>query len=137
MRGMSTLLDRVVASCLLISIVGCSNNPAKYPETGAVSGTVTLDGEPLEGAAVSFIPAEGRPSKGKTDAQGKYVLRYAGGIQGAMLGPCKVSITKTVADEATETMVEMLPARYIGAESELTAEVTDGQNTFDFALTSN
>lgn len=137
MRGRSNLLYRVVGSCLLMSIVGCSNNPANYPETGAVSGTVTMDGGPLEGATVSFIPAEGRPSKGRTDAEGKYTLRYAGSIQGAIVGTCTVSISKSIADEQAEAMVELVPDRYIGTESELTAEVTDRQNTFDFALTSN
>lgn len=50
-----------------------------------VSGTVTLDGKPLEGAGVVFIPASAarvgakgdvgsRMAMGETDAQGKYSL---------------------------------------------------------------
>ncbi len=62
-----------------------------------VTGTVTLDGQPVEGAAVSFSPAgnEGRASAGVTDAQGRFSLAPVGGGQGALPGKYQVAISKT------------------------------------------
>jgi hypothetical protein len=129
---------------------GCGGRPAGYPETAPVRGRVTLGGEPLGGAAISFIPAKGRSSAGLTDLSGYYELHYAGRIKGAMLGKHRVSISYNVPDEKRiqsrygETLraegdyqaplIESLPERYYGATSELTAEVTSGPNTVDFAL---
>ena len=133
-------------------IAGCGGRPAGYPETAPVSGRVTLDGEPLEGASVSFIPAAGRSSSGQTDSSGRYQLYYTGRIKGAMLGKHRVSISRQVPDQQhvlTEDeqelreqghyqgpQIESLPPCYHGSTSELTAEVTAGRNTVDFALRS-
>lgn len=151
-----------MVGCLaFVSLIGCGGTPAGYPDTAPVTGTITLDGAPLEGATISFAPAEGRSSSGKADAQGKYELRYTGAIKGAMLGTHRVEIRKSVPDtnykpskaeldllkmtaevEQTEVaefvppMIESLPERYRGKDSELSAEVKDADNVFDFDLTS-
>ncbi|MEZ6152715.1 MAG: hypothetical protein R3C09_21665 [Pirellulaceae bacterium] len=49
-----------------------------------VSGTVTLDGEPLEKPSSNF-PPNGRPSMGKTDSNGYYRLEKASGQTGVEL----------------------------------------------------
>ncbi|NIP86928.1 MAG: carboxypeptidase regulatory-like domain-containing protein [Planctomycetales bacterium] len=136
----------------LVLLAGCGGNPADYPETAPVTGTVTLDGAPLEGASINFVPATGRSSSGKTDAQGRYELHYTGTIEGAMLGPHRVMIWKEVPDpdyvlseaerKAMEEgefflpLVHALPKRYRGQDSRLSAEVKDTNNVIDFALTS-
>jgi hypothetical protein len=136
----------------LISLVGCGGNPAGYPATAPVTGTVTLDGVPLEGASITFSPARGRSSSGTTDAEGKYELNYTGAIQGAMLGTHRVMISKWITDpdyvptaeerewvkegEYQLPSIESLPERYRGKASELSAEVKDTKNVIDFALTS-
>lgn len=66
----------------LMALAGCNNNPANYPDTAPVTGTVTVDGQPLAGASLTFVPASGRPSSGTTDSSGKYWLRYTGAIEG-------------------------------------------------------
>ena len=142
------------AICALsfVSLVGCGGKPAGYPDTAPVTGTVTLDGAPLEGARISFAPVEGRSSSGRTDAQGKYELNYTGAIKGAMLGTHRVTISKPVPDtdykpsadeleayqqaEFVPPMIESLPERYLGKTSELSAEVKPTDNVIDFALTS-
>lgn len=142
------------ALCVVI-LAGCGGNPADYPDTAPVTGTVTLDGQPLEGARVSFTPQEGRSSSGTTDAQGKYELNYTGDIKGSMLGTARVSISKEIPDpdfvappapklEEGELdpgppepdMINSLPDRYRGRDSELSAEVKDGVNVIDFDLSS-
>jgi len=65
-----------------------------------VEGTVTLDGKPVEGATVSFIPVgeKGQSANGFTDATGKYSLTTGTGKKkGALAGEYKVTVTKSEA----------------------------------------
>jgi hypothetical protein len=62
--------------------VGCTERP----ELGLVEGKVTMDGRPLANAAVLFVPEDGRPAGARTNGEGKYVLNFTAGRQGAMLG---------------------------------------------------
>ena len=71
-------------------LIGCG--PSR-PQTMYVDGVVTLDGEPIEGAAVLFSPEEGRPASGITDAQGKFELQTFEPRDGAVLGKHKVTVT--------------------------------------------
>ncbi|PQO36442.1 carboxypeptidase-like regulatory domain-containing protein [Blastopirellula marina] len=69
---------------------GCGGN-ALQP----LQGTVTLDGQPLADAAVSFSPvAGGRPASGKTDADGKFTLASFTAGDGLPVGSYKVTIVK-------------------------------------------
>ena len=93
-----------------------------------VSGVVTLDGNPLPGATVQFLPEEGRSSVGKTDADGRFELLFTDGQRGAESGSHRVMITASrelpgQQDSEGEPLFEqILPARYNSA-STLTAEV--------------
>jgi hypothetical protein len=128
----------VGACCLVlgaISLPGCGGRD--HPEVGRVSGVVTLDGQPLPEATVMFQPTEGRASIATTDSAGKYSLTYLDGVPGARLGTHKVIIRTEVPGEDGQPPIvrEKLPKRYHD-QTELTAEVKPGSNTFDFALTS-
>src|SRR2546430_10070706 len=47
----------------------------------------TMGGQPLAGATVTFTPkGEGSSSQGFTNENGEYVLNYAVGIDGAVIG---------------------------------------------------
>ena len=73
--GFSLLL--VVASLA----IGCNRGPAP-PKLVPVHGTVTLDGKPLPGAAVTFVPVgntQGTGASGYTDQDGKYEVLDRGG----------------------------------------------------------
>ena len=119
-----------IFSCLLMLFaLGCSQGDR--PELAPVTGTVTLDGKPLERAAMMFRPEEGRASRGITDASGHYELIYLRDIRGARIGSHTVSImTRT-----ESRPVERVPAKY-NKQSTLTREVKDEQNVFDFELKS-
>ncbi|QDU60693.1 hypothetical protein Pan216_15420 [Planctomycetes bacterium Pan216] len=124
-----------------VGIAGCGSEEG--PDLGTVTGIVTLDGQPLDNATIWFMPVEGnRRSIGKTDGSGQYKLFYTRDRAGAELGAHKVSITSefdTPVNEATgepaHSRPEMLPARY-HEQTELTADVDKGSNTFNFDLTS-
>jgi hypothetical protein len=103
---------------------GCSGGLA------AVSGTVTLDGQPAAGVSVTFQPAEGTQggSYATTDAQGRYTLkRVADDRSGAAVGKHKVvlSMSKQAAGNAESASLERLPARY-NTKSDLTFDVPSG-----------
>ena len=129
-----------VAACVGLSIAvftGCNDKPAGI-EFGKVTGLVTLNDEPLPEALVVFQPAAGRPSFGRTNAEGVYSLSYKGKAWGAVVGDHEVKITTENRFENQETgevrvVKEMLPAQY-HARSTLTASVSPGENTIDFAL---
>lgn len=121
--------------------------PARVP----VSGVVTLDTQPVEGAHVAF--ATDRAGKAYnamavTDAQGRFRLQTFRPQDGAVPGMHRVQIEKTTfsdppADlppEASFTPVETshLPKKYRSTRtSGLTAEVTEqGPNEFVFELSS-
>lgn len=95
-------LNLVVAALL----VGCSGNAVKYPELAPVTGTVTLDGKPLEAATITFVPTMGRASSGLTDTAGHYTLSYTKTLAGATLGPHRVMIKKMVVDRSSGPTAE-------------------------------
>lgn len=102
-----------------------------------VTGTVTLDGRPVAGLEVRFEPKDpsiGTTAIGYTQADGTYKLHYPGDKTGAPAGDYTVSITG--GDEPPEGGKPVRVARKYNSDSELTATVKSGQNTIDFAVTS-
>lgn len=126
-RGSRSLPTLAVAAIALFGLSGCGSGNGVSP----VSGTVTLDGQPLPDALVSFYPAEGRLSTGTTDSQGHYELDYTADQKGAEVGKHTVKITvATVQGEGGPARApkEKVPSRY-NEDSELTAEVSSGTNS--------
>lgn len=103
-------------------MVGCGGAPKNMPKIGAVTGKVTLDGQPLKKARIQFTPDSSRPSGAVTDDQGEYVLIFNEHTKGAAVGKHTVRINSGTAMEP-----EKLPAKY-HVKSELTAEVKEGAN---------
>lgn len=122
---------------LALALSGCGG-----AGTAEVSGTVTMDGQPVPNALVTFTPeGEGSPAYGRTDSQGQYKLQYTQDASGAVPGQYVVSIsTYTDGDPDAEPPVprspETVPARY-NVETELTATVDTSGKPHDFALESS
>jgi hypothetical protein len=80
-------------TALLVTVAACSGPRTPVP----VSGTVTLDGKPVEGATVTFLvlgdDKEGRPATGQTDKTGTFHLK-TGNEDGARPGEYKVVVSK-------------------------------------------
>ncbi|MHB8898320.1 MAG: Ig-like domain-containing protein [Thermoguttaceae bacterium] len=81
---------------MLLVVLGC-DQPQEKLDTVAVSGKVTLDGAPVEGAKVVFAPTggAGMAASGVTDASGVYKLTTRDPGDGAMAGSYAVMISKT------------------------------------------
>ncbi len=74
---------------LLLSAAGCGDGA---PPIGLVTGKVTYKGKPVSAATVSFLPSNGRPSWGITDADGNYKLHWDEDHDGAEVDNHKITI---------------------------------------------
>ena len=79
-------LVSIACSAALFLTVGCGGESG--PETVPVAGTVTLNGEPISGAEVTFMHEE-FTAYGTTDAEGRFSLE-----PGAVVGNNKVVVSK-------------------------------------------
>ena len=136
---------------LLVAFPACGS---KHIKTEGVSGVVTLDGEPLAGASVKFVPLDGTGSEsvGTTNEKGEYKLQTLLGAADAGTTPGKYgvcfecfeevetgnTIMNADDEEVPETeAVNILPKRYaLPDTSGFEAEVVKGDNTFNFDLAS-
>ena len=109
----------------LLLLTGCAKSA---PDVAPVSGRVTLDGQPLEFAVVTFQPEGKAPATSGTDKDGRYELMYKRDVMGAPLGMNRVSILLDV---------EQAHRPQIPPQPDLKREVKPGPNVFDFDLTSN
>lgn len=159
MRIQSLLIPiSLAAICTVPVMVGCfggSDDPNR-PAVVEVVGTVTHKQQPVEGATVLFVPADGgHAATGITDASGKFQLRTFEPNDGAVPGQYSVAIFKydmsTANPELEDDLANelrpdngepvgptpLLPARYAEAStSGLTEEVSaSGTNDFSYALT--
>lgn len=150
----------IVIVGISLVLAGCGE---KGPDLIPVSGTVTLDSKPVEGATVVFNPqGSSLAAEGKTDAQGKFTLKTQG-KPGAVVGEHLVTVARLTGgekkdaamseDEAKKATMQMmdpekmkkmqeegvksdLPEKYTDPKkSGLTAKVEAGKpNTFTFDM---
>jgi|EndMetStandDraft_8_1072994.scaffolds.fasta_scaffold1016986_1 hypothetical protein len=127
-------------STALLSLLslGCSG-----PNAASVSGSVTLDGQPLTTGMVSFYPdgGNGAPASGSIDASGNYSLSTGTDVG---LAPGKyvaiVVATKDPPQPYDKTGAEIppipiTPGKYANTNtSDLHVEVKAGRNTIPLAL---
>lgn len=131
-----------LTACAIVplAVVGCGRGGAG---TIPVKGVVTLKGQPLPDAVVSFYPTQGRPANGQTNAQGEFSLSTFQSSDGALPGNYTVGITEPVEmpPEGDYSIPEPKPPRFAvkytdPKQSGFTAEVKAGaENNFEFDLT--
>ncbi len=126
---------------LVMSSPGCGKHDDPLNRQ-AISGSVTLDGQPLQQGTISFLPLEKKDtSGGATITSGKYSVARE---QGLAPGKYKVMISASKSgvaggQEAPGMPVmaaELIPEEY-NTKSDKSVDVTvKGPNTFDFDITS-
>ncbi len=121
-----------------ISIVGCGRSGPPARKMVAVSGVVTLDGNPLPEGFITFVS----PQEGRFEAfpitQGKFAGKAGLGMKTVEIIAIRDLPPAAPGDGAPPHAVRgnYLPARYSTA-STLTADVSEfGANVFDFDLQS-
>ena len=135
MKKTKSISSVCILFILSFSSLGCGDG-SDQPDLGIVSGTVSLDGEPLSGVIIVFTPEEGRQSTAITGENGQYELVYTGeDTKGARVGKHVVGFL-TPYDEDIKPSAP-IPARYsVGSDTGLNAVVKPGKNSFDFDLSS-
>lgn len=137
MRQLSHLLLLLFVGTSLQFVAGCQQ------ATGGANGAVTLDGTPVDGGSIAFIPLGGGEQQrvGAPIAKGRYTIAAA---QGLVPGRYRVEIhwpRKTgrklpIPDDPPNQMdetIEVVPAKF-NARSELLRDVGPGATVLDFEL---
>ena len=126
-----------------LSTIGCGSS--KQPLV-PVSGVVTLNGKPIDGARVFFEPEStgdvlnvGPSSYAVTDEQGRYSLETMDGDEGAVIAHHRVTISTFMGPEQHEgeepVREELIPDRYFDGTTPLSWDVSaDGTAAADFQL---
>lgn len=140
---MHTVLRLLILVPLVLPLAGCRrayDGPTRYP----LSGKITCDGVPVDAGSISFIPADGTALRisGGAILDGAYSIPEE---KGANAGKYRVEIrwAKKTGKKYFDHELQMefdvckegLPPRF-HEKSELTADVSDSQTTFDFHLKS-
>jgi len=142
---------------LVATFLGCGSSGGLKVEY--VEGTVTLDGEPVPEASVTFVPTTETPpietAMGMTNERGVYKLSSMNGkpLAGAVAGEYKVMISKIEAKSLSDdmeygtstgysvpyTQTHLLPPVYRDRDTTpFTVTVKKGRNTnVNFELTTN
>jgi phage FluMu protein Com len=125
--GLYWLFDRMMGS------------PLKLPPLGRVTGTVTLDGQPLAGAMVYFSPQDAviadakkdrpRTSVGITDEQGFYRMKYLDDLDGVAAGNNRIWLSHI------GPKGQSIPPDYQDGSPQY-RQVEEKSQTFDFQLRS-
>ncbi len=150
-RCLSLLLTCIV-SVSLLALSGCTSKACK------VTGVIKMDGEPIEGVSISFVPktdGQGELAAGTSVAGGAYEIKTLSGdiVDGTVPGTYTVVLRKSEVlwdgkswmhpagggePVKSTTLKELLPKQYTSsATSPFTATVEKGKpNTFDFDIKS-
>jgi hypothetical protein len=121
-----------IAFSLLCS--GCGQTEGQ--PLAQVSGVVTIDGKPVKGALLEFIPQApgGAVAYGQSDGTGRYTMHFGQKRTGAVIGRSLVRITsddRVSVDGQDYERKELFPPKY-NAKSEEYVDVKAGKNEFDF-----
>ena len=117
-------------------IAGCGSG-----NRAVVTGTVTLDGMPLENGAINFYPTAGNkgPTAGSGIVNGHYRIE---GAKGVAPGTNRVTISSSQKTgrklvsrdgDAMDELAEAVPPKF-NRKSTLTCEVLAGENELNFDL---
>jgi hypothetical protein len=100
---------------LLLGAVVLLSGCGDAPDLVQVQGRVTRAGKPVPGVILRFQPEEGRPSMGKSDAEGKFKLSYSKQYEGARVGKHRVFV---VFDNTPETPYDESGRQKLNAEQQ-------------------
>ena len=133
------LLSLVVPVFGMLSLVGCGEPDPLNRQ--AIAGTVTLDGQPLEGGAISFSPTDGTLGGGAAIVQGEYAVPAEKGLP-----PGKYVVRINAASESggdptappgeVTPAKELVPASWNSQSTHEIEVVAGGDNQFPFDIKS-
>jgi hypothetical protein len=120
---------------MLAVVVGCGKK-----EWGHLTGTVSLNGQPIGPGVISFEPIDGQRAGAvaRIEDDGKYKVISARSKEGARTGEYRVTIHSSLKDFGFEdkgSRPAPIPSKYADPKtSGLTATIEPGEKTLDFEL---
>lgn len=133
---------------LTVTLCSCGSGQRIDPQLQIISGTVTLDGAPLEHGIVQFYSATPKTNSmvsSTTIRMGEFQLDPKGGLPPgtykAAISSIKTSGSNSNGSgdkmDAADTAIEVIPSKY-NTETELTCEIVPGKpTTVHFELSSD
>jgi len=104
----------------IVFFAGCKSGEESngLPKLKPVSGTITLNGKPLEGVVISFLPTAegGTMTVGQSREEGKYKLSYLG-MLGCAPGQYQVMLSYKTTPEGKLVTLEMQSALVMPKEA--------------------
>ncbi len=126
----------VIIFLAALAIVGCSRSGDRL----AASGTVTLDGKPLESGSINFSPVDSSTNgSGGMVKNGEFEIAADSGLPAGKYSVTILAFSptgRTVRDPQMGDRPEMAPVRFKEAGTLEAAVTADGSNQFEFKLTS-
>ncbi len=125
---------RLISLLAVAALVGCGGADVPMQKTVKVSGQVLLDGKPVEGLDIRFLPKDKANFKldetplGRTDAAGKFTLTTYYNGDGAPPGDYLVAVSYPDQVPASEEADETAAA--IAAAKSMKARAKDGKPRF-------
>ena len=128
-RAIGALSFSIILCCCL---TGCGG------KMGSVTGRVTVDGQPVPNAKVSYEDnVKHVRASGETDANGVYTLSTNAKNDGAPVGDYRIAIVQASAADSSQTTAppRLFPTQFERVEtSGLSFSVKSGSNTNDIQL---
>ncbi len=129
----------LLASCPGMMLTGCSTSErTNEPVAAPVSGTVTLDGNPIPRAQLLFIDVDATPARTyiAEAVDGKFRGAASAGKKRVEIRAYREDVSSSDAGSPGDVDPQYLPSRY-NADSELVVDVgPDGAAALSFAVTS-
>lgn len=115
---------------LLVGALGCA------PAPNVISGTVTVDGQPLKEGLIRFVPVDGKSNpESRPITDGKFSVPVSSGEMRVEISANKVvgkrKMYETPDSPVVDDVVELLPPRF-NVESQLKITVNGGSQTENF-----
>lgn len=131
--GRARVLAGAAFTVVALALTGCGGGPKIVP----VSGSVTIDGQPLAYGHVQILPEGWRPASGRLDGSGRFTLTTTTPNDGCPVGthPAVVLAGESI---TPETMKWHAPSKYADVKtSGLTVEITGPTTDLKIALKSD
>jgi len=139
-------LRATVGMGVLLSVLAATGCASSTPPLTEVKGVVLLDGKPLAGVRVEFIPGDSADrrlpfSQAETDDNGRYELRCENTQPGAVIGQHKVIVRRPsirpAPDAPPPPSGPAIPVAYQSVlNTPLTVDVKADQKSYDLVLKS-